>query len=292
MSDSDTSYCLNQDLQDYRIYRTTEVRATVGISLHNKFDILHRIWYNLSKLQNCRFLKGTKMVNALNLAATLRGIHDDSEKPGSLFFELEIVPGDIFQIDESMLKTLCNELQHGVGLTECRQTDVLPYGRSRAAKIKGGCLSTTIEVPKGLKLGRRSFASTDDVIRATKAGLIQDFSIGLVDVRCECNFCGTLLSSEYEKCCEHQPGQKIGDTEEIATYTIKAGKALTVSAESFRVTDYENLQQLFQDWQLIREVQTEILEELVEIATTRSIKQKIVPFLDQVVFTRSHSRYP
>lgn len=221
------------------------------------------------------------MVNALNLAATFRKINEDSPKSDSRFLELEIVPGDIFQIDESMLKTLCNELQHGVGLTECGQIDVLPYGRSRAAKIENGRLSTTIEVLKGLKLGRRSFASTDDVIKATEAGIIRDFSIVLVDVLCECDRCNIPLSSNYQECCEHGPGQKIEDTEDPFTYTIKEGRVLAVSAESFRITDAENIELLFQDCQysmkipegLMEKVPEEVLRKLVSpmpLAVTRN----------------------
>lgn len=221
------------------------------------------------------------MVNALNLAATLQKTDEGSPKSDSLFLELKIVPGDIFQIDESMLNTLCNELQHGVGLTECGQIDVLPYGISRDAKIENGCLSTTIEVPKGLKLGRRSFASTDDVIKATEAGIIQDFSIVLVDVLCECNLCHAPLSFNHQECCEHGPWQKTEDTEDPFTYTIKEGRALAVSAEPFRVTDAENIELLFQDCQysmkipeaLMEKVPEEVLRKLVSpmpLAVTRN----------------------
>lgn len=230
------------------------------------------------------------MVNALNLAATLRKINEDSPKSDSLFLELEIVPGDIFQIDESMLNTLCNELQDGVGLTECGQIDVLPYGRSRTAKIENGRLSTTIEVLKGLKLGRRSFASTDDVIKATKAGIIQDFSIVLVDVLCECDCCNIPLSSNYQECCEHGPGQKTEDSEDPFTYTIKKGKALAVSAEPFRMMDNDNIQLLSQDWKLRMENLEEGLEQFIENIATGIIKPHAAPALGSPILTKSDPR--
>lgn len=230
------------------------------------------------------------MVNALNLAATLQEFNEDSSKSDSLFLDLEIVPGDIFQIDESMLKTLCKELQHGVGLTECGQIDVLPYGRSRAAKIENGRLSTTIEVPKGLKLGRRNFASTDDVIKAMKAGIIRDFSIVLVDVLCECNRCNIPLSSNYQECCEHGPWQKTEDTEDPFTYTIKEGRVLAVSAEPFRITDAENIELLFQDCQYSMKNPEEGLEQFVEKIAPRIIKGHAAPVLGSPILTRSDPR--
>lgn len=226
------------------------------------------------------------MVNALNLAATLRKINEDSPKSDSLFLELEIVPGDIFQIDESMLNTLCDELRHGVGLTECGQIDVLPYGRSRTAKIEDGRLSTTIEVIKGLKLGRRSFASTDDVIKATKAGIIRDFSIVLVDVLCECDRCNIPLSSNYQECCKHGPGQKSEDTEDPFTYTIKEGRALAVSAEPFRITDAENIELLFQDCQYSMKIPEALMENV-----PKEVLMKLVSPMSLAV-TRNHPRSP
>ena len=193
------------------------------------------------------------MINCLNLAATLQKFYEDSVKPDSAFLKLEIAAGKIFQIDPSMLQKLCKELKEGVGLTECGRTeDVLPYGISRDAVIENDCLSTIIEVPKGLNLGRHSYASTDGFIKAFNHGIVRHFSIGLVDVMGECNVCRKSLSSKYEECCEHSPGLKVEDNDKIATYKIKDGVALFISAEPFPVTEDGNIQLLLEDWELDR----------------------------------------
>ena len=89
------------------------------------------------------------MINALYLKATLQDVLASSANLNSVFLRIEIASGDIFQMDDSILQKLCDELKDGVGLTECGRTeDVLPYGRSRYAKIESGCLSTMIEICK------------------------------------------------------------------------------------------------------------------------------------------------
>lgn len=192
------------------------------------------------------------MINSLYLEATFQALLASSAKLNSVFLKIEIASGDIFQIDDSILQKLCEELKDGVGLTECGRTeDVLPYGRSRDAEIENGCLSTIIEVPKGLKFGgQRSYASTDDFIMVFSDGIVQDFSIGLVDVICQCNTCNEPLSSEYEQFCKHLPGEKVADSDEVHTYKIKEGRALFISAEPFPVTDDDNIQLLLEDWGL------------------------------------------
>ena len=47
----------------------------------------------------------------------------------------------------------CDELKYGIPLIENGRTNMLPYGISRDAKIEEGCLSTRIQVLKGLQLG-------------------------------------------------------------------------------------------------------------------------------------------
>ncbi len=190
------------------------------------------------------------MINALYLKATLQAVLASSAKLNSVFLKIEIASGDIFQMDDSILQKLCDELKDGVGLTECGRTeDVLPYGRSRDAKIESGCLSTMIEIPKGLKFGgQRSYASTDDFIMVFSDGMVRDFSIGLVDVICRCNICNESLSSDYKQCCEHFPGETDVNRDEIHTYNIKEGRALFISADPFPVTDDDNIQLLLEDW--------------------------------------------
>ena len=222
------------------------------------------------------------MINFLNLAATLQKFCEGSVKPDSAFLKLEIAAGKIFQIDPSMLQKLCKELKEGVGLTECGRTeDVLPYGISRDAAIENDCLSTIIEVPKGLNLGRHSYASTDGFIKAFNHGIVRHFSIGLVDVMCECNVCGKSLSSKYEKCCEHSPGLKVADNDKIATYKIKDGIALFISAEPFPVTEAGNIQLLLEDWELDRAT--------LMAAKIDALSQASVPG-SALTFSRSHPR--
>ena len=109
--------------------------------------------------------------------------------------------------------------------------------------------STTIEVPRGLKFGgQRSYASTDDFIMVFSDGIVRDFSIGLVNVICECDNCNESLSSDYKQCCEHFPGEKDADRDKIHTYKIKEGRALFISADPFPVTDEDNIQLLLEDW--------------------------------------------
>ena len=190
------------------------------------------------------------MINSLYLKATLQAVLANSAKLDSVFLKIEIASGDIFQIDDSILQKLCQELKDGVGLTECGRTeDVLPYGVSRDAEIENGCLSTIIEVPRGLKFGgQRSYASTDDFIKVFYSGIVRDFSIGLVNVICECDTCNEPLSSHYKQCCEHFPGDKDTDSDKIYTYKIKEGRALFISAELFLVTDDDNIRLLLEDW--------------------------------------------
>ena len=192
------------------------------------------------------------MINSLYLEATFQALLASSAKLNSVFLKIEIASGDIFQIDDSILQKLCEELKNGVGLTECGRTeDVLPYGTSRDAEIENGCLSTIIEVPRGLKFGgQRSYASTDDFIMVFSDGIVRDFSIGLVDAICQCDTCNESLSSDYKQCCEHFPGEKDADTDKIHTYKIKEGRALFISAEPFPVTDDDNIQLLLEDWGL------------------------------------------
>ncbi len=191
------------------------------------------------------------MINCLNLAATFQKLYEDSAEPSSAFLKLEIAVGNIFQIDSSMLQKLCKELKDGVGLTECGRTeDVLPYGISRDATFENGCLAAIIEIPKGLNLRRHSYASTDDFIKAFDNGIVRHFSIGLVDVICECNACHKSLSSKYEECCEHSLGLKVADNGKGTTYKIKEGIALFISAEPFPVTEDGNIQLLLEDWEL------------------------------------------
>ncbi len=192
------------------------------------------------------------MINSLYLQATLQALLTNSTKPNSVFLKIEIVSGNIFQIDDSILQKLCKDLKDGVGLTECGRTeDLLPYGRSRDAKIENDCLSTIVEVPRGLKFGgQRSYASTDDFIMVFSDGMVRDFSIGLINVICQCNTCQASLSSEYEQCCEHLPGQKVADSDDMHTYKIKDGIALFISADPFPVTDDDNIQLLLEDWGL------------------------------------------
>jgi len=190
------------------------------------------------------------MISSLYLAATLQTLCTSDAKLNSVFLKLEIVSGDIFQIDDSILQKLCEDLKAGVGLTECGRTeDVLPYGRSRDAEIENGYLSTIIEVPRGLKFGgQHSYASTDDFMRVFSAGIVRDFSIGLIDVTCQCNTCNKPLYSVYEQCREHVPGEKDTASEELYTYKIKEGSALFISADPFPVTDNDNIQLLLEEW--------------------------------------------
>ena len=196
------------------------------------------------------------MIDFLYIAATFQALSENPAKLDSVLLKLEITAGDIFRIDPSMLQALCEKLRNGVGLTECGRTeDVLPYGRSREAKIENGRLSTIIKVPKSLKFGgRHSYASTDDFIRALSDGIVRDFSIGLVNVICQCNICNELLSSELGGHCArgHLPGQELTDANgDVATYkVIKEGQPLFISAEPFQLTEYENIQLLLEDWGL------------------------------------------
>ena len=118
------------------------------------------------------------MINILKIPATIQEIYNDPAKERSTFLKLEIVPGEVFRIDDSMLKILCEELNQGISFTECGRTDILPCGISRDAQIEKGRLLTTIEVLKGLKYGGRySFASTDDLIRGIEEEIIVNFSL-------------------------------------------------------------------------------------------------------------------
>ena len=213
------------------------------------------------------------MVDFLYIAAAFQEISENPAKSDSVLLKLEITAGDIFQIDPSMLQALCEKLRNGVGLIECGRTeDLLPYGRSRGAKIENGCLSTIIEMPKGLNLGRHSYASTDGLIRACAHGIVRDFSIGLVDIICQCNICNEFLSSEEGGHCEHLPGQEC-ENGVVPTYTIKEGRPLFISAEPFSLTEYENIQLLREDWGLDRAALMEVLSQIGELGKVGGINE-------------------
>lgn len=233
------------------------------------------------------------MINSLYLGATLQALCTNPAKPNSVFLKLEITSEDIFQIDNSMLQKLRENLKEGVGLTECGRTeDVLPYGRSRDAEIENGHLSTIIEVPRGLKFGgQHSYASTDDFIMVFSDGIVRNFSIGLIDVTCQCNTCNKLLYNVYDQCCEHVPGEKDAESEDLYTYKIKDGSALFISADPFRVTDDDNIQLLLEDWGLDR---ASLIEAKID-GLSQSEKLNSVPpeLIDKALglgltFTRSH----
>ena len=182
------------------------------------------------------------MINTLKLAAILKKVWHHATKFNSAFLELQIAPGEIFQIDRTMLNQLCEQLKQGIGLTECGRTDLLPYGRSRDARIENGHLYTTIEILKGLKLGgRHSYGSTDDLIKVFNTGLVRDFFIGLGNVLCECNICQKPFSTYADERCVHLPGEKNEDNS-FATYKIKEARAMIVSSVGVKVTDHENIE--------------------------------------------------
>lgn len=191
------------------------------------------------------------MINLINLQATLQDVDDNTEKQDSVLLKLEITPGEIFKISPCMLKKLCKELRDGVTLTECGNTEgVLPFGISRDAQIENESLSTRIVVPRAIQFcGSRSYASTDDFIRVFKMGIIRDFCIGIVDVVCQCNTCNEPLSSKKDEPCMHLLNQQDVNSE-VGTFTIEGGSPLFISAESFRVTDEENIQLLLENWGL------------------------------------------
>ena len=206
------------------------------------------------------------MIDFLYIAAAFQALSENPAKSNSVLLKLEITAGDIFQIDLSMLQALCEKLRDGVGLTECGRTeDVLPYGRSQDAKIENGRLSTIIRILKSLKFGgQHSYASTDDFIMAFSDGMVRDFSIGLINVICQCNICKELLSSELGGHCGHLPGQE-DENGDVATYTIKEGQPIFISAEPFQLTEHENIQLLREAWGLDRAALEKFLSQSGEL---------------------------
>lgn len=186
------------------------------------------------------------MIDTLKLPAILKKVYDDPAKPDSAFLDIEIVPGEIFRIDTSMLQELCDELKYGIPLIENGRTNMLPYGISRDAKIEEGCLSTRIQVLKGLQLsGQHSLTSTDGVLKLINAGIVRHFFIGLGNVKCECDECKETLFKWDKMSCQHWPGQR--DKKGISfTYTVKEALVLVISSVTLKVRDYENIELLTQ----------------------------------------------
>ena len=58
------------------------------------------------------------MINTLKLAATLKEVCHDSTNSELAYLKLDTVPGEIFQVDDSMMRKLCERLKQGIGLTE------------------------------------------------------------------------------------------------------------------------------------------------------------------------------
>ncbi len=190
------------------------------------------------------------MIHTLKLASTFHEECESTEENDLVFFKLEIVPGEVFQIASSMLENLRDQLEHSLPLLDCELTDSLPYGRCNSAEFENDGLFITLMVPKNLQLRKHSYASTDDLIKAIRKGTVQDFSIGLYNVRSECNTCGQLLSNVYEECCEHWQNQIFSDDKEL-NCKITDGTALFISTVACRVTDYENTQLLIQNWDFV-----------------------------------------
>ena len=190
------------------------------------------------------------MINILKIPATIQEIYNDPARERSAFLKLEIVPGEVFRIGDSMLKILCEELNQGVAFTECGRTDILPCGISRNAQIEKGRLLTTIEVLKGLKYGgTHSFASTDGLIRGIEEKIIVNFFIGLGNVISECDNCKKAFSPWPNRSCAHWPGDK-NEEEKVNTYMVKEAWVMIVSTVTLKVTDYENIELLTRSHEL------------------------------------------
>jgi len=137
---------------------------------------------------------------------------------------------------ESTLRNFANDAQTGVPFLDSHNNRQLGYGHSYVGRFEPGDVSRVVAefytVPGIRFSGGQTYASTDDFIRAMKAALVRDVSVGFHGGDIICDICG---NSFYDwRSCDHWPGVEYtvgdeGDEKVTSTFTIDDASLSEVS---------------------------------------------------------------
>jgi hypothetical protein len=142
------------------------------------------------------------------------------------------------RMDVSTLSNFARDAKDGVSFLDSHDSRKLGFGQSLSGTFETGgdvsrVLADFFTVP-GINFGgQHSYRSTDDFIRAVKAGLARDVSVGFYDGRELCDICGDPIWGWTD--CPHWPGTEYSIDEEdketvLATSTIFDAHLAEVSA--------------------------------------------------------------
>jgi len=133
------------------------------------------------------------------------------------------------------LRNFATEAALGVSFQDSHKASSLGFGQSLAGiyeeKNSTKRVVADFYTVPGIEFGgNQSYRSTDDFIRATKAGLVRDVSVGFYGGDMICDICGNSFFDFWS--CEHWPGEKyiVEDQITLSTFTIKDAHLAEVSA--------------------------------------------------------------
>lgn len=191
-----------------------------------------------------KFAFPARIVDVKPDLSALRSATEDgaAAAAGEIFaFTAEISSGvlDAFSthMAASSLRNYATDAASGVSFQDSHKTSILPLGRSFAGRLIAEDGRTLVEADfftvEGIAFGgQHSYATTDDFVRAVKAGIVQDVSIGFYGGRYICDICGeNYLSWD----CEHYAGREYatgnqGEDTIQCTVTIEDARLSEVSA--------------------------------------------------------------
>lgn len=131
----------------------------------------------------------------------------------------------------STLQNFANDATAGVQFLDSHEHDNLGYGRSISGAFENGQTLAWFYTVRGINFGGElTYASTDDFIRAVKAQIAKDVSVGFSGGRIICDICGMNVYGRTD--CPHIPGLVYGDgtTQVTATATVEDAHLNEVSA--------------------------------------------------------------
>lgn len=142
---------------------------------------------------------------------------------------------------ETSLRNYADDAQAGVSFQDSHSQTRLGFGQSLTGTFEindnvSRVVAEFYTVPGVEFGGMHSYKSTDDFIRAVKARLVRDVSIGFYGGKELCNVCGKPVWEWWKQdACPHIPGLEypIGDRGEqtiLATFTVEGAHLAEVSA--------------------------------------------------------------
>lgn len=142
-------------------------------------------------------------------------------------------------MDQSTLLNFADDASDGVSFLDSHDSRKLGMGQSLAGRFEQAdtdvyrVLADFYTIP-GIEFGgQHSFRSTDDFIRAIRAAIVRDVSVGFYGGKMICDICGEPVWGRTD--CPHFPGVEypIGEQSDetvVATATIKDARLVEVSA--------------------------------------------------------------